>query len=67
MSVDQMKVKEYTCSIKNDRFQFMNSKSVVALTDSRNAEKVYFMNTSFMLRSCLETNQSACVTKMFDL
>ncbi len=48
MSVDQMKVKEYTCSIKNDRFRFMNSKNVVALTDSRNAKKVYFVNTSFI-------------------
>ncbi len=26
MSVDQMKVKEYMCSIKNDKFWFMNSK-----------------------------------------
>ncbi len=43
MSVDQMKVKEYTCSIKNDEFRFMNSKDVVVLIDSRNDEKAYFV------------------------
>jgi len=47
MSVNQMKVKEYTCSIKNDRFRFMNSKNIVVLTDLKNEEKVYFVNTSF--------------------
>ncbi len=46
MSVDQMKVKEYTCSIKNDKFRFMNSKSIVALIDLRNEERAYFVNTS---------------------
>ncbi len=62
MSVDQMKVKEYTCSIKNDRFQFMNSKSVVVLTDSRNEEKVYFVNTSFILsKSVILTSSSESV------
>ncbi len=62
MSVDQMKVKEYTCSIKNDRFRFMNSKSVVALTDSRNAEKVYFVNTSFIFsKSVILTSSSESV------
>jgi len=49
MSIDQMKVKEYTCSIKNDEFRFMNSRDVVALIDSRNDEKAYFMNTSINL------------------
>ncbi len=49
MSVDQMKVKEYTCSIKNDKFRFMNSKNIVALIDSRNDAKVYFVNTSINL------------------
>ncbi len=46
MSVDQMKVKEYTCSIKNDEFRFMNSRNVFVLIDSRNDEKAYFVNTS---------------------
>ncbi len=46
MSVDQVKVKEYTCSIKNDEFRFMNSRDVVALIDSRNDEEAYFVNTS---------------------
>ncbi len=49
MSVDQMKVKEYTCSIKNNEFRFMNFRDVVALIDSRNNEKAYFMNTSINL------------------
>ncbi len=49
MSVDQMKVKEYTCSIKNDEFRFMNSRSAVALIDSRNDEEAYFVNTSINL------------------
>ena len=49
MSVDQMKVKEYTYSIKNDEFRFMNSRDVVVLIDSRNDEKVYFVNTSINL------------------
>ncbi len=46
MSIDQMKVKKYTCSIKNNKFQFMNAKNVIAFIDLRNEEKVYFMNTS---------------------
>ncbi len=46
MSVDQMKVKEYTCNIKNDKFQFMNSKSIIILIDLKNDAKAYFMNTS---------------------
>ncbi len=49
MSVNQMKVKEYTCSIKNDEFRFMNSRNVVALTDLKNDEKAYFVNTSINL------------------
>jgi len=49
MSVDQMKVKENTCSIKNDEFRFMNSKNVVALIDLRNDKKAYFVNTSINL------------------
>jgi len=49
MSVDQVKVKEYTYSIKNDEFRFMNSKDVVVLIDSRNDEKAYFVNTSINL------------------
>jgi len=46
MLINQMKVKEYMCSIKNDKFQFMNSKSIIILIDSRNNMKAYFMNTS---------------------
>ncbi len=62
MSVDQMKVKEYTCSIKNNRFQFMNSKSVIVLTDLRNEEKVYFINTSFIFsKSIILTSSSESV------
>ncbi len=49
MSVDQMKVKDYTCSIKNGKFRFMNSKNIVALIDSRNDAKAYFVNTSINL------------------
>ncbi len=45
MSIDQMKVKKYTCSIKNNKFRFMNSKSVIILIDLRNDEKAYFVNT----------------------
>ncbi len=62
MSVNQMKVKEYTCSIKNDRFRFMNSKNVIVLTDSRNEEKVYFVNTSFIFsKSIILTSSSESV------
>ncbi len=62
MSIDQMKVKEYTCSIKNDRFQFMNSKNIIILTDSRNEEKVYFVNTSFIFsKSVILTSSSESV------
>ena len=49
MSINQMKVKEYTCSIKNDEFRFMNSRDVVVLIDLRNDEKAYFVNTSINL------------------
>ncbi len=49
MSVDQMKVKEYTCSIKNDKFRFMNSRNVVVLIDLKNDEKAYFVNISINL------------------
>jgi len=44
MSINQMKVKEYTCSIKNNEFHFMNSRDVITLIDSRNDEKAYFVN-----------------------
>ncbi len=49
MSVNQVKVKEYTCSIKNDEFRFMNSRNVVALIDLKNDGKAYFVNTSINL------------------
>ena len=45
MLIDQMKVKEYMCSIKNNEFRFMNFRNVVVLIDSKNNEKAYFMNT----------------------
>ncbi len=48
MSVDQVKAKGYTCSIKNGRFRFMNSKGAVVLTGSRNEGGAYFVNTSFI-------------------
>ena len=44
ISVNQIKVKEYTCSIKNDKFQFMNSKNVVTLVDLKNDARAYFVN-----------------------
>jgi len=49
MSVNQVKVKEYICSIKNDEFRFMNSRNVVALIDLKNDGKAYFVNTSINL------------------
>jgi len=49
MSVGQVKAKGYTCSIKNGRFRFMNSKGAVVLTGSRNEGGAYFVNTSFIL------------------
>ncbi len=49
MLIDQMKVKKYTCSIKNDEFRFMNFKSVIILIDLRNNERAYFVNTSINL------------------
>ena len=64
MSVDQVKVKEYTCSIKNDKFRFMNSKNVVALIGSRNDARVYFVNTSINLsnsRSVILTSRTESI------
>ncbi len=46
MSVGQVEAKGYTCSIKNGKFRFMNSKGVVALIGSRNDAGAYFVNTS---------------------
>ncbi len=46
MLVNQMKVKKYTCSIKNDEFRFMNFRNVIALIDLKNDEEAYFVNTS---------------------
>ncbi len=46
MSVGQVKAKGYTCSIKNGKFRFMNSKGAVALIGSRNDAGAYFVNTS---------------------
>jgi len=53
MLIDQMKFKEYMCSIKNDKFLFMNAKDVIAFIDSRSEKKVYFMNTSINLSNSI--------------
>ena len=45
MSVGQVKAKGYTCSIKNGKFRFMNSKGAVALIGSRNDARAYFVDT----------------------
>jgi len=45
MSVGQVEAKGYTCSIKNGKFRFMNSKSDVALIGSRNDAEAYFVDT----------------------
>ncbi len=44
MSVEQVKVKEYTCSIQKDKFLFIDSMKVIILIDLRSDEKFYFMN-----------------------
>ncbi len=68
MSIDQMKVKKYTCSIKNDRFQFMNLKNIIILIDLRNAKKVYFMNISFIIsKSIILTSSSKSVKTVMSL
>ncbi len=46
MSVKQVKVKEYTCSIQKDKFLFIDSMRVITLIDSRSDGKFYFMNAS---------------------
>ncbi len=46
MSVKQVKVKEYTCSIQKDKFLFIDSMKIIALIDSRSDGKFYFMNAS---------------------
>ena len=43
-----------------DFLQQTRSQALSSIVDLQHA-------SSFMLRSCLETNQSACVTRMFDL
>jgi len=45
MSVGQVEAKEYTCSIKNGKFRFMNPRSAVALIGSRNDGGAYFVDT----------------------
>jgi len=68
MSIDQMKVKKYTCSIKNDRFQFTNLKNIIILIDLRNAKKVYFMNISFIIsKSIILTSSSESVKTVMSL
>jgi len=57
ISINQMKVKKYICDIKNNKFQFMNSKSVVVLIDLKNEKRVYFINTLFIfLKSVILTS-----------
>ncbi len=46
MSVEQVKVKEYTCSIQKDKFLFIDSMRIIVLIDSRSDEKFYFVNAS---------------------
>ncbi len=46
MSVEQVKVKEYTCSIQKDKFLFIDLMRIIALIDSRSNEKFYFVNAS---------------------
>jgi len=45
MSVGQVEAKGYTCSIKNGKFRFMNSKGAVVLIGSRNDAGAYFVDT----------------------
>jgi len=45
MSVGQVEVKEYTCSIKNGEFRFMDPRGAVALTGWRNDGGAYFVDT----------------------
>ncbi len=51
-------------SVANDTAVLFTTKNNVDSTD--NATSTHVQKQS-MLRSCLETNQSACVTRMFDL
>ncbi len=46
MSVEQVKVKEYTCSIQKGKFLFIDSMRVIILIDSRSDEEFYFVNAS---------------------
>ncbi len=46
MSVEQVKVKEYTCSIQKGKFLFIDSMRIIILIDSRSDEKFYFVNAS---------------------
>jgi len=45
MSVKQVKVKEYTCSIQKDKFLFIDSMKIITLIDLRSDEEFYFVNT----------------------
>lgn len=44
MSIKQVKVKEYTCSIQKDKFLFIDSMKIIILIDLRSDEKFYFVN-----------------------
>ena len=46
MLIEQVKVKEYTCSIQKDKFLFIDSMRIIILIDSRSDEKFYFVNAS---------------------
>jgi len=45
MSVGQVEAKGYTCSMKDGKFRFMDSKGAVALIGSRNEGGAYFVDT----------------------
>lgn len=44
MSVEQVKVKQYMCSIQKDKFLFIDSIKIIVLIDSRSDEEFYFVN-----------------------
>lgn len=41
-----MKIKDYNCNIRNNKFLFINAKNAVVLVDSRNDKRVYLVNIS---------------------
>ncbi len=53
MSINQIKFQKYMCSIKNDKFLFMNAKDIIILINLRSEEKIYFMNISINLSNSI--------------